>query len=156
MDVFWVFSACREILSRKKRFLSHYYHKTQFVGCLTSLSSVIVAFVDSDVWNVRNEASGRNFQDKPFKSRHIFAEMLILGILVKEQKAALMFSLTPKMAPSYRQESWDTEMHSGQHSLGGILKRSPFRQNTRVNIRTQARTHGRTQRSASRGETIQA
>lgn len=71
------------------------------------MTEIFVAFVDSDVWNVLNEASDRNFQDKPFKSKcsQPFGEMLILGILVKEQKAALMFTLTPKMAPSYRQES---------------------------------------------------
>lgn len=138
--MFWVFQPAGKCFQEvKKRFLSHYYCKT--VGCLTSLSSVIAAFVDSDVWNVLNEALDRNFQDKPFKSRRSqhFCWAINFGALVKEQRA-VMFSLTPKMAPSYRQESWDTEMHSGQHLLGGILKRSPFRQNTRVNTRTHART----------------
>lgn len=55
----------------KKVFVSllYYYCKTQFVGCLPSLSSGIVAFEDSDVWNVRNKARDGNFQEKPFKSR---------------------------------------------------------------------------------------
>lgn len=35
------------------------------------LLSVIVAFVDSNVWNVHNEASDSNFQNKPFKSRRL-------------------------------------------------------------------------------------
>lgn len=66
MDVFEFFQPSGDMFSRnKKGVLSHYYRKTQFVGCLPSLLSVIVASVDSEVWNARNEASDRNFQDKP-------------------------------------------------------------------------------------------
>lgn len=36
-----------------------------------------------------------------------------------------MRSLTPYVTPWWRQESRDEETHSGQHSLGGILKYSP-------------------------------